>query len=72
MAEAFAVVNRYARLSIEVEQDGADRYCTLTGRRSIVADRHSKNPNDFPELTESSFARMICTMRQAGGDKVVG
>ena len=71
MAEAFAVVNRYARLSIEVEQDGADRYVlSRTGGRLWLIDTR-KNPNVFPELTESSFARMICTMRQAGGDKVV-
>lgn len=71
MAEAFAVVNRYARLSIEVEQDGADRYVlSRSGGRLWLIDTR-KNPNDFPELTESSFARMICTMRQAGGDKVM-
>jgi AraC-like DNA-binding protein len=26
-----------------------------------------RNPNDFPELTESTFARMVCTTRRALG-----
>jgi AraC-like DNA-binding protein len=27
-----------------------------------------RNPNDFPELTESSYARVICSARRGGGD----
>lgn len=71
IAEAFAVVNRYARLSVEVEQGGADRYLlSRSGGRLWMIDTR-KNPNDFPELTESSFARMICSMRQLAGEKLM-
>jgi len=69
MAEAFTVVNRYARLSVEVDEGSGDRYVLsrIGGRLWLIDTR--RNPNDFPELTESSFARMICTMRQLGGEK---
>jgi AraC-like DNA-binding protein len=69
MAEVFTVVNRYARLSVEVEQGSTDRYVlSRSGGRLWMIDTR-KNPNDFPELTESSFARMICSMRQLVGEK---
>jgi len=69
MAEAFTVVNRYARLAVEVEEGSGDRYLLsrIGGKLWLIDTR--TNPNDFPELTESSFARMVCTMRQAIGDK---
>ncbi len=65
MADALMQLNRYGRLVIEF--DGPrDRF--RVSRRStglwIVDTR--ENPNDFPELTESTFARMICGPRQFG------
>jgi AraC-like DNA-binding protein len=70
MAEAIEVGNRYARLTVEVDEGSTDRYVLsrIGGRLWLVDTR--KNPNDFPELTESSFARMICTMRRAIGEKL--
>jgi len=69
MVEAIAVGNRYARLTVEVDEGSADRYVLsrIGGRLWFIDTR--KNPNDFPELTESGFARMICTMRQFMGEK---
>src|SRR5258708_10137048 len=63
VVDAMAVINRYAALTVVVDQDGSDRYVFSRsgGQFSMVDTR--KNANDFPELTESSFARMICTMR---------
>jgi AraC-like DNA-binding protein len=68
LAEAFAVMNRYSRLTVEVDEGGGDRYVLsrIGGQLWMVDTR--KNPNDFPELTESSFARMICSMRRALGE----
>lgn len=68
MAEAMSVVNRYAALTVEVE-GSSDRYIfSRSGGQLWLIDTR-KNPNDFPELTESSFARMICTMRPFLGEK---
>jgi AraC-like DNA-binding protein len=69
MAEAITVGNRYARLSVEVDEGSADRFVLsrIGGRLWLIDTR--KNPNDFPELTESAFARMICTMRRLVGEK---
>jgi AraC-type DNA-binding domain-containing proteins len=72
MADAFALGNRYARLGVEVEGDGTgDRFQLrrVEGQLWFVDAR--RNPNDFPELTESAFARMICTMRKHMGDRQV-
>src|SRR5207237_362683 len=60
--EAFAQVNRYARLAVEVETVGtADRFQfrRIGGELWLVDARG--NPNTFPELTESTFARMVCS-----------
>jgi len=70
MEEGLALVNRYAPLTVEVDGvEGGDRfqYELVDGGMWIVDTR--ENPNDFPELTESGFARMVCTGRRAFGDK---
>lgn len=70
MAEGLGLINRYAPLTIEVEGIGSgDRFAFERGDGQVwIIDRRA-NPNDFPELTESAFARMICTGRQFLGDK---
>ncbi|HEV7764706.1 MAG TPA: AraC family transcriptional regulator, partial [Thermoanaerobaculia bacterium] len=67
--DALAQGNRYARLAIEVESDGSgDRFQLrrVAGQLWFVDARG--NPNEFPELTESAFARMSCSMRKLSGD----
>jgi AraC-like DNA-binding protein len=65
MMEAFVQLNRYARLVVEFD-GGPDRFRLerRTGGLWLVDGR--AHPNDFPELTESTFARMICGPRQFG------
>jgi len=65
MQEAFAQLNRYVRLIVETDNAGDGR------RFQMVADRGGfwmvdtrKNPNAFPELTESAFAQLICGPRR--------
>ncbi|HWS52952.1 MAG TPA: AraC family transcriptional regulator [Pyrinomonadaceae bacterium] len=68
--ESFAQLNRYSRLviEVEVEGDGADRFqLRRSGGQLWMVDAR-RNPNDFPELTESSFARMVCTSRRWLGE----
>jgi AraC-like DNA-binding protein len=73
LGEAVTQGNRYAALAVEVEQDGTgDRFrlCRIDGQLWFVDAR--RNPNAFPELTESGFARMVCvTRRFAGGAPLI-
>lgn len=68
--DALAQGNRYAPLGVEVETDGTGnrfQLCSVAGELWLVDARW--NPNAFPELTESTFARMVCTMRRLAGDE---
>jgi AraC-like DNA-binding protein len=72
MGEGLALINRYAPLTVEVELVGGGdrfRFERADGQVWIIDTR--ANPNDFPELTESGFARMICTGRAFMGDKAM-
>jgi AraC-like DNA-binding protein len=67
--EAFAQVNRYSSLGVEVEGVGTcDRYQLRRSAGQLWIVDARRNPNDFPELTESSFARMVCSTRRTFGD----
>ena len=71
VADAFALLPRFTRLAIEVEleEEAEGQRCVLRkidGQLWLVDMR--KNPNDFPELTESSFARMRTSGRGLGGE----
>ena len=67
--EARVQVNRYARLSADVETVGdGDRWVMKRIAGQLWAIDTRRNPNDFPELTESSFARVICSARRGIGD----
>jgi AraC-like DNA-binding protein len=67
MADDLAQLNRYAPLAVEVD-GGGDRiqFTRIDGRLWMVDAR--PNPNDFPELTESFFARAVCGMRRWLGE----
>jgi AraC-like DNA-binding protein len=67
-AEAMAQINRYARLVIEVDLGGADRFQLQRERGNLFMVDTRKNPNEFPELTESTFARVFATSRRALGE----
>jgi AraC-like DNA-binding protein len=70
IADAFAQLNRYERLVADIDGAAAGNRLVLTrnGDELWIVDTR-KNPNDFPELTESSFARMICQSRRFYGDR---
>src|SRR5947207_337892 len=70
MAEGLALANRYAPLAIEVDVAGAgDRFVYERGGGEVWVIDRRENPNDFPELTESAFARMVSASRAAFGDR---
>src|ERR1700733_9420648 len=65
MVEAMVQVNRYGRLVVEF--DGPqDRFTVVPREGGLWAVDNRENPNAFPELTESTFARMICGPRRFG------
>jgi AraC-like DNA-binding protein len=65
MLDAFAQLNRYGRLVVEFDGP-ADRFklAAKAGGHWVVDTR--EHANDFPELTESTFARMVCGPRRFG------
>jgi AraC-like DNA-binding protein len=75
MADALAQMDRFGRLMVDIDVDDP------AGRRLVFSREGDglwlvdtrKNPNDFPEMTESSFARMASTSRRAahGGPTLV-
>jgi AraC-like DNA-binding protein len=69
MAGALAQLNRYAPLDVDVDGLAGDRFqlTAIDGQLWMVDAR--PNPNDFPELTETAFARMVCMSRRFLGDK---
>ena len=70
LAEAFVQMNRYSRL---VAENGG----VATGDRYLLSPEGSqfwlidtrKNPNDFPEFTEASFARIVCASRRGAAEQ---
>src|SRR6266571_2463101 len=70
MAEGLALINRYAPLTVEVDEVGTgDRFVFERGDGQVWIIDTRGNPNEFPELTESGFARMVCTGRRFLGDQ---
>lgn len=65
MADAMAQIERFGRLMVDVDVDDPQ------GRRLVFRDEGERvwlvdtrtNPNDFPEITESGFARMASAAR---------
>lgn len=65
MGEAFAQLNRYGRLVVEFD-GGPDRFRLVNDRGGLWIVDNRQNANDFYELTESTFARMVCGPRRLG------
>ncbi len=65
MLEAMAQLNRYGRLVIEFD-GGPDRFKLVHEKGGLWVVDQRENANDFPELTESTFARMVAGGRRSG------
>lgn len=69
VVEGLAQLNRYERLIADVDKLGSGSRLLLersAGQVWLIDTR--SNPNDFPEITESGFARMVCMTRRVQGD----
>jgi AraC-like DNA-binding protein len=65
MFDGLMQLNRYGRLVVEFD-GGAERFQVTPKDGGLWVVDTRENPNEFPELTESTFARMICAPRQFG------
>ncbi len=63
MGEAFRQMNRFGRLAIEFE-GGERRFEMKADARGLWLVDMRANPNEFPELTEVTFARQTCHPRR--------
>lgn len=66
MFEALVQLNRYVRLVVDVNLQAADRFELAEDSRGLWLVDTREHPNDFPELTESAFAQMVCGPRHLG------
>jgi AraC-like DNA-binding protein len=71
---AFAQLGRYTKLIADIDVEGPAGEERLQferkGNELWLIDKR-RNPNDFPEMTESSFARMVTTARRNGNGKMI-
>lgn len=66
MIDAFAQINRYTRLITDVAANGSNRFTLERDGAGLWLTDHRADPNDFIELTEMSFGRMVCGTRMFG------
>ncbi|MCZ4271360.1 AraC family transcriptional regulator [Maritalea porphyrae] len=60
MADAFAMANRYGPLVDDVALAGAgDRFAKIVDKQGVWFVDQRATPNAFPELTETTFARIV-------------
>ena len=65
MLEAAMQLNRYGRLVVEVDVVGnGPRFGQVVQDGELWMTDQRSNPNAFPELTESTWSRFICSSRQ--------
>lgn len=64
MGEAFLQLNRFGRLALETENASADpRFALIERDGSLWLVDNRIDPNAFPEITETAFARLTCGPR---------
>lgn len=64
MMDALAQLNRYGRLVVEVDTGPGERFTLEQSDDGLWLIDRRCNPDDFPELTESTFTRLICGPRR--------
>ncbi|ESQ74967.1 AraC family transcriptional regulator [Asticcacaulis sp. AC402] len=65
MGEAFLQLQRYGRLATEfVDSDPGPRVMLMLKDGKLFMVFNRSHPNDFPEMTEESFARLVCGPRR--------
>ena len=66
MGAAFEQTNRYSRLVVEVDgHETASRFAIVRREDGVWIEDRRRNPNEFPELTESTWVRFISDRARA-------
>ena len=68
MVEAFRQLQRYARLMVDVDTGGKDRFELVSRGEDVWLVDNRSDPNAFPEQTEIAFAQMVTGCRAFGVD----
>lgn len=72
MLEAFHQLARYVSLIVETENEaGSARFRLDRDREGLWVIDARRNPNAFPELSESAFAQIACSPRRGGAPRFV-
>lgn len=71
MVDALEQMNRFGRLLVDVESDGDGRFALEDHGDGLWLVDRRRAPNRFPELTETTFARMTIGTRQFGEGRFV-
>lgn len=69
VADGLGLLNRYGSLVVEVGAPGVDRFVLERHANVVWLVDTRPNPNAFPELTESTFARIACMTRRFFGER---
>ncbi|MFL0355649.1 AraC family transcriptional regulator [Erythrobacter sp. GH1-10] len=64
MQDALIQLNRYGQLVVDIDTGAAQRFEIVREDGEIWLVDNRRNPNDFPELTEVTFTRLICGPRR--------
>jgi AraC-like DNA-binding protein len=59
-------LNRFARLAVEAGHHGEERFRLVERGKEVWLEDRRSDPDAFHELTESTFARIVTTMRRSG------
>jgi AraC-like DNA-binding protein len=68
LTDALLQLNRYGKLVIDVALPGQRRFETVPYKGGFWTVDRRVDPDAFPELTEATFARMICGIRRFAPD----
>jgi len=66
MVDAFAQLQRYSRLVVEVDTGTAVRFAATADKTGLWIVDHRSEPNAFPELTETAFGQMVTGTKRFG------
>ena len=72
MLEALNQLNRYGALVMEIDTGTAQRFEIVRENGEIWLADNRREPDEFPELTEVTFARLACGPRHFTGELKVG
>jgi AraC-like DNA-binding protein len=71
IAEGLGPLNKFARLAVEASPPGEERFRLVARGGELWLEDRRSDPNDFHELTESTFARIATSMRRAGAASLI-